>query len=300
VRSYIVPQDILGDDDGAVKAAQQIGNYGCGRSQCQQSGHAAVGQERPNHALFLLIALLPYRQDDGRPLKTKRIADAVFQIALIGEMEQPGIVAEHDKMGRPDSHLGHVIDLKPPALIGGGLYPGLGIREHIVQHSGGDAGGRVIADVVDQLEQPIHTLTRECRNEQDGCVGHEAQIPADIGTHVIHGLVILFHQIPLVHHDDGRLAGLVRHACHLGVLIGDALLGVDENQTHIRPLNGHGGPQHAVLFDVLLHLGSAAHTGGVDEHEGSLIVFKAGVDGIPGSSGHVADDCPVLPQNFVN
>ena len=44
--------------------------------------------------------------------------------------------------------------------------------------------------------------------------------------------------------------------------------------------------EHAVLFNVLFHLGLFADAGGVDEHELALVVFKAGVDGVPGGAGH--------------
>ena len=73
-------------------------------------------------------------------------------------MEQAAVVAEHHKVGWPDAHLGHVVDLQPAALVGGGLNPCLGIRQDAVQHTGGDPGAGLVGDIVDQLEQPVHPL----------------------------------------------------------------------------------------------------------------------------------------------
>ena len=89
-------------------------------------------------------------------------------------------------------------------------------------------------------------------------------------------------------------------ARHLGVLLRDALGGIDQDEAHIAALDGHGGPKDGVLLDVLLHLGLAADAGGVDEHEPALVVFKIGVDSVPGGAGHVGDDDPLLPQDPVH
>ena len=86
---------------------------------------------------------------------------------------------------------------------------------------------------------------------------------------------------------------------HLGVLLRNALGGVDENQAYICPLNGHGGPEDAVLLNVLRHLGPPPDTGGVNEDKAALVVFKTGVDGVPGGAGHVGDDDPLLAKNPV-
>ena len=82
-------------------------------------------------------------------------------------MEQPGVVAEDDVVGRLHAHLGHIVDFQPPALVRGGLDPGLGVRQHVVQHAGGDAGGRLVADVVDELKEPVHPLARLGGDEED-------------------------------------------------------------------------------------------------------------------------------------
>ena len=70
--------------------------------------------------LSFLIALLPDRQLDRRTHQSKDGTELIFQISLIGEMEQPGVVAERHKMGRFHADLGHIINLQPAALVTGG------------------------------------------------------------------------------------------------------------------------------------------------------------------------------------
>ena len=202
-------------------------------------------------------------------------------------------------MRRLDTHLGHIVDLQAAPLVGGRLDAGLGVSQHAVQHAGGDAHGGLIVDVVDQLKQAADPLARQGRDEHDGRVGHEAQVAADILPHAIHGLVVLLYGVPLVHHDDAGLARLVSQTGHLGVLFGNAVVGVDHNKADVAALDGHGGPQDAVFLDIVVHLGLFPHAGGVDEVVFALGVLEIAVDGIAGGARHVADDDTLLAQNAV-
>ena len=157
----------------------------------------------------------------------------------------------------------------------------------------------LLVDIVDELKEPGHPLTGGGGDEHDGGIGHVGEIPADVLPHAVHGLAVLFHQVPLVHHDDAGLAGVMGEPGHLGVLLGDALLGVDHNEAHIAALNGHGGPEHGVFLNDILHLGLLAHAGGVDEVILALVVFKIAVDGVPGGARHIADDHPLFAQDAV-
>ena len=60
--------------------------------------------------------------------------------------------------------------------------------------------------------------------------------------------------IPLVDHDDAGLARLVSQTGHLGVLIGDTVVGIDHNEADIRPIDGHGGAQNGELLHPIDHL----------------------------------------------
>ncbi|MPM52220.1 hypothetical protein SDC9_98977 [bioreactor metagenome] len=84
-------------------------------------------------------------------------------------------------------------------------------------------------------------------------------------------------------------------AGHLGVLLGHTVPPVDQDEAHVAALNGHGGPEDAVFFNVLFHLGLLAHSCGVDKQKFPLFILKGRVDGIPGGACHIADDAPLLP-----
>mgnify|MGYP003417870131 CR=1 FL=1 len=60
----------------------------------------------------------------------------------------------------------------------------------------------------------------------------------------------------------------------LGILFGNAFVGIHQNQTHIRALNGIDGAHVGILFDGIVHLALAAHTGGVDEAVFAGFIFK--------------------------
>ena len=85
----------------------------------------------------------------------------------------------------------------------------------------------------------------------------------------------------------------------LGVLLGDAVVGVDEDQAYVRPVDGADGTHIGIFFDGVVHLALPAHTGGVDEAVFPGLVFKIGVDGVPGGTCHVGDDDPLLAENPV-
>ena len=82
----------------------------------------------------------------------------------------------------------------------------------------------------------------------------------------------------------------MRKACDLGILLGHTLLRIDHDKTHVRAVDCHRGTQHAVAFDIVVHLGLFSHTGGIDEDVFALLVFKVGVDGVARRAGDVADD----------
>ena len=98
---------------------------------------------------LFLLALLPYHDPDGGTLKTEDGSDLVFQIALIGEVEQPCVVAEEDEAGGTGAGLGDVVDLESAALVRGGLDPGCGVLQYVIQHAGGYPHGALLVYEVD-------------------------------------------------------------------------------------------------------------------------------------------------------
>ena len=110
---------------------------------------------------------------------------------------------------------------------------------------------------------------------------------------------VLFHRVPLVDHDDARLARLVRKPGDLRILLGHAVVGVEQNQAHVRALDGGNGAHIAVLFHRVVYLGFAAHSGGVDEQVLAGFVFKIAVDGVARRAGNIGDDHAFLAEDTV-
>ena len=87
---------------------------------------------------------------------------------------------------------------------------------------------------------------------------------------------------------------------HLAVLLRKTHGAVNENKAHIRPLHGHFGPEIAVVLNGVLDLGLFPQPRRVDEGKGSVWVFNGHIHRVPGGSGHVRDDAPVLPGHPVH
>ena len=86
--------------------------------------------------------------------------------------------------------------------------------------------------------------------------------------------VSLLNRVPFVDDDDNRLPLVADEPGDFGVLLGHAVLRVDEQQRHIAAADGGNRPQHAVTLQrLVLHGALAAHARGVDD-----VVLRA-VDG---------------------
>ena len=53
-----------------------------------------------------------------------------------------------------------------------------------------------LVDIVDELENAVHPLAGQGGDEDDGGIGHIAQLHTDGLTHLVHGLAVLLHQHP--------------------------------------------------------------------------------------------------------
>ncbi len=84
-----------------------------------------------------------------------------------------------------------------------------------------------------------------------------------------------------------------------GILLGDALCGVNENQTYVRPFDGHNGPQGADFLQIFVHPGLFANTGSIHQHIFSVLIFHPLIDAVPRGARHVADDDPLFPGDAV-
>ena len=94
----------------------------------------------------------------------------------------------------------------------------------------------------------------------------------------------------------------MNHAGDLRILLGHAIVGVDEHQCHIAPANGCNGAKYAVpLQGFILNGTLTANAGSIDDivlraiHAG-----KAGINGITSRSGNVGHHGALLSQQPVH
>ena len=92
----------------------------------------------------------------------------------------------------------------------------------------------------------------------------------------------------------------MRKTGDLFVLLGDAFLGVDHDQTDICTFNCHLGAEYGELFKTVLDLRLTADARGVDEDELAVLVFKLGIDGIARRASHIGDDTAFLTGQTVD
>ena len=202
-------------------------------------------------------------------------------------------------MRRLDADLRHIVDLEPASFVCGRLDARGGIFENVVEHAGRDAHGVLVRYGVDHFKELVDPLTGQRGDEQHRRVGHIAQVAADIVRHLLHRVRVFFDHVPLVDDDDARLACLVRKPGDLGVLLGDALVSVDQNQAHVRALNRGNRAQVRIFFHRVVDLRLAAHTGGIDKQVLAELVFKVAVDGVARCARNVGDNHAFLAQNAV-
>ena len=110
---------------------------------------------------------------------------------------------------------------------------------------------------------------------------------------------ILADRIPLIDHDHGGLARLMHQTRNLGILLGHALIGVNEDQAHVRTGNRINAAHVGELLHAVVHLGLLAHACGVNEYVFAVFILIIAVDGVTGGTGYIGYDHPLLPQNIV-
>ena len=196
--------------------------------------------------------------------------------------------------------LRHIIDLQAAALIRRRLDTGGSICQNAVQRTGGDTAAVLRMDILNGLINLVHAGAGQCGQENNRGISHVCQITTDVVFLIAHGVgFLVLHSIPLVDNNDGCFTGFVNKACDFGILFGNTIVGINQDQTNIGTLNGIDGTHIGEFFDGIVHLALAAHTGGINEAILAGLVFKVRVDGIAGSTGHVGNNDALFAQNTV-
>ncbi len=117
---------------------------------------------------------------------------------------------------------------------------------------------------------------------------------------LVNGLVILFHRIPFIDRHNDSLAALMRNPGNLRVLLGHALLGVNNHQDHIGPFNGRHGPDDAVALQLLPDLILPAQPRGVDKHILCPVVYDLRIHRVARRACNIRHDHPVFAQQLID
>ena len=153
---------------------------------------------------------------------------------------------------------------------------------------------------MDGLKQLVDALAGLGANEDDGGIGHEAEVLLQLFAHGVHRVAVLLDSVPLVDGDDACLALLMRVARDLGVLLGKADRGIDHDNADTAALDRGQTAQNAVALHAALHLAALAQTGGIGKDELAVLVLDHCVDGIAGGACLVGNDEAVFAQNMVD
>ena len=113
-------------------------------------------------------------------------------------------------------------------------------------------------------------------------------------------LVLAIHAIPLVHSDRQCSARVEHRAQQAGVLVGDSVAGVDDEDHHVGRGNRLQGFDDAEFFDGLRDTAAAAYSGGVDERVITPGVSKRHANAVAGGTGDVVSDQPVLAEQTID
>jgi len=123
-------------------------------------------------------------------------------------------------------------------------------------------------------------------------------------THRLHQLFLTFFivldQVPFIDEDDQGSVLILGVADHLGILLGDALFGVDQHHGDIAAPQGLEGLEDGELLQLVGGFALAADAGGIDQQIVVLVATEQGVDGIAGGAGDFGDHHPLLTDDGVD
>ena len=215
-------------------------------------------------------------------------------------MQQFRVVHEEHERGRTYSVLRGVQNFQPAPVVRGRLGGKNGVAHHVVEQSRGYAPARLFVRFHQHIQRLFQPLSRLCGHISHAFVVHEFKLGIQLPVECVYRVRILFHQIPLVHQNDGRFVLFVRIAAYLHVLFAYPLARVDDDKAHVRPSHRRQGAHYRILLHALVHAGFFAHAGGVYYREFSaLAVGKRRVYRVARSARHVADYHPFISQKLV-
>src|SRR5579875_1041404 len=229
---------------------------------------------------------------DGRAGEIESGAETVFEKALIAEVQRLGLIRKQDEGGRRNGGLRHVKDFHF-AASGRSAALQIDTCQPTIQLACGNAAPAGLGDAIDGGEQLADALAGKRRKKDDGCVRKKFKLFADQGF--VFGeelrrsdrggfaacfLLLLGvsprgfkRQIPFVHHDDDRAAGLLGVAGDGRVMRGDADGRIRDKERDIGALEMPARHDDAQFFGDQLGLPFSADARGIEESIRLAVVF---------------------------
>ena len=112
--------------------------------------------------------------------------------------------------------------------------------------------------------------------------------------------LVRINGIPLVDGQHHSTATVQNKASNVGVLLCDALSGIQQQQNDIGRFNGLQGFNHREFFNGFKNFALAAQTRRVDEFELLSVPLKGNRDGVAGGTRHVKGNQALFTQPSID
>ena len=107
-------------------------------------------------------------------------------------------------------------------------------------------------------------------------------------------------EVPFIHEHDASTALLQGEAGDFGVLLGDPLHRIEQQQSDIGSSHRTHRPTHAIAFDPPLDAPTTSDAGCIGQNVGPTSIVDERINGIPRCPWKLEDHHPVLPEERVD
>ena len=114
------------------------------------------------------------------------------------------------------------------------------------------------------------------------------------------GAVVFFDQIPLVHDEDAGGSPFHGETGDLDVLLADPLLGIDQDERDVGPIDRLDGLDDGVFLQSKADAALPADSRGIDQKKFLPVAGEGGVDGVPRRPGDGVRDRPFVAEDPID
>ena len=159
----------------------------------------------------------------------------------------------------------------------------------------------VLIDFLRSFQNLEDALFGQCRGKNDREVDERCHTLTDSILESIDNLLVLvFHQVPLVHNYNKALVVALDELKDIHILRLDATGCIQHKDADIRVLDASDGTHDTVKFQILGHLVLAADAGSIDEIEVETELVVTGIDAVAGRTGNLGHDITVLADEGID